>query len=167
MKIQNGALMNKTTLLFLMGGFVLFGGLSAFSAPIRPIGPADIIGTISEVRWVPERTVKGVPRMSGSAGRDRVVSPHFLVRLVDFEGVSSEESFTMTRYLDSSAYPDQDIKDRPPFILLEIDSSNQEYLIKGLRIKVRGYKVAGDEGGTSTSFTGIEILPRAPQTIRQ
>jgi hypothetical protein len=37
---------------------------------------------------------------------------------------------------------------------------------KGLRIKVRGYKVAGDEGGTWTSFTGIEILPRAPQTIR-
>jgi hypothetical protein len=158
--------MKTMTRLFLFAGLVLFGGLAAFSAPIRPVGPVDITGTISEVRWVPERTVKGVPRMSGSAGKDRVVSPHFLVRLVDFEGVSSEAVVTMTRYLDSSAYPDQDFKDRPPFVLLKIDSIDQNYLKKGLRIKVRGYKVAGDEGGTWTSFTGIEILPRAPRTIR-
>jgi hypothetical protein len=158
--------MKKSTMIVLIGGFVLFGVLSAFSAPIRPVGPADITGTISEVRWVPERTVKGVPRWSGSAGKDRVVSPHFLVRLVDFEGVSSEAAVTMTRYLDWAAYQDQDLKDRPPFILLKIDCSDQDYLKNGLRIKVRGYKVAGDEGGTWTSFTGIEKLPRAPQTIR-
>jgi hypothetical protein len=158
--------MKKMTALFLIAGLVLFGGLAALSAPIRPVGPADITGTISEVRWVPEKTVKGVPRMSGSAGRDRVVSPHFLIRLVDFEGVSPEAAVTMTRYLDGSAYQNQDLKDRPPFILLKIDYSDQNYLKKGLRIKVGGYKVAGDEGGTWTSFTGIEILPRAPQTTR-
>ncbi len=151
--------MNKTTILLLIGGLALFGGLSAFSAPIRPFGPADITGTISEVRWVPEKTVKGVPRMSGSAARDRVVSPHFLIRLVDFEGVSPEAAVTLTRYLDSSAYQSQDLIARPPFILLKIDYSDQDYLRKGLRIKVSGYKVAGDEGGTWTSFTRIEILP--------
>jgi hypothetical protein len=154
--------MKKTTNLFLLGGLVLFGVQSAFSAPIRPVGPADISGTISEVRWVPERTVKAVPRMSGSAGKDRVVSPHFLIRLVDFEGVSPEAAITMTRYLDWSAHPDQDLKDSPPFILLKVDSSDRNYLEKGLRIKVSGYKVAGDEGGTWTSFTSIEILRRAP-----
>jgi hypothetical protein len=158
--------MKKMATLFLIAGLVLFGGLAALSAPIRPVGPADITGKISEVRWVPEKTVKGVPRMSGSAGRDRVVSPHFLIRLVDFEGVSPEAAVTMTRYLDGSAYQNQDLKDRPSFILLKIDYNDQDYLKKGLRIKVRGYKVAGDEGGTWTSFAGIEILQRAPQTIR-
>jgi hypothetical protein len=158
--------MKKTAIFFLLGGLVLFGVQSAFSAPIRPVGPADITGTISEVRWIPEKKVKGVPRMSGSAGKDRVVSPHFLIRLVDFEGVSPEAATTMTRYLDWLALPDQDLKDRPPFILLKIDSSDRNYLEKGLWIKVRGYKVVGDEGGTWTSFTGIEILRRAPQTIR-
>ena len=86
----------------LIGGLILLGVLSAFSAPIRPVGPVDITGTISEVWWVPEKTVKGVPRMSGSAGRDRVVSPHFLIRFVDFEGVSPEAAVTMTRYLDGA-----------------------------------------------------------------
>jgi hypothetical protein len=151
--------MNKTTILFLIGGLALFGGLPAFSAPIRPVGPTDITGTISEVRWVPEKTVKGVPRMSGSAARDRVVSPHFLIRLVDFEGVSPEAAVTLTRYLDWSAYQNRDLKDRPPYILLKIDTSDRDYLKEGVRIKVSGYKVAGDEGGTWTSFTRIEILP--------
>ena len=129
-----------------------------FAAPIRPIGPVDVTGAISEIQWVPEKTVKGIPRMSGSAAKARVVSPHFLVRLVDYEGVSAEAAVIMTRYLDWSAYQNQDIKGRPPFILLKIDYRDPNYLKKGMRIRISGYKVAGDEGGTWTSFTGIEII---------
>jgi len=149
----------KKLITFLMGaGFVILSGMPTFAAPIRPVGPVDVTGTISEVEWVPEKTVKGIPRMTGSAAKDRVVSPHFLVRLVDFEGVLPEAAVTMTRYLEWPAYQNQEIKGRPPFILLKIDYSDRNYLKKGMRIRVLGYTVAGDEGGTWTSFTGIEII---------
>jgi hypothetical protein len=153
--------MRKLTLFILLECLVIAGGSSGFAAPIRPVGPVNVTGTISEVQWVPEKTVQGLPRLSGSAGRDRVVSPHFLIRLVDYEGVSSEVAITMTRYLDRSAYGDQNLKARPSFILLKIDYGDRDYLKKGMRITVTGYKVAGDEGGTWTTFTGIEILQRS------
>jgi len=142
----------------ILGGFVILSGLSAFAAPIRPVGPVDVTGTISEIQWVPEKTVKGIPRMTGSAAKDRVVSPHFLVRLVDYEGVSAEAAVTMTRYLEWPAFQNHEIKGRPPFILLKFDYGQPTYLKKGMRIRVIGYQVAGDEGGTWTSFTGIEII---------
>jgi hypothetical protein len=153
--------MKKLTFFILLECVVIVGGSSGFAAPIRPVGPVEVTGTISEVQWVPEKSVKGLPRLSGSAGRDRVISPHFLIRLVDYEGVSSEAAITMTRYLDWSAYGDQNLKARPSFILLKIDYGDRDYLKKGMRITVNGYKVAGDEGGTWTTFTGIEILQRS------
>jgi len=155
--------MKKSSAFLILAGFVILNGMLALAAPIRPVGPVDVVGTISAVKWVPESSVKGIPRMSGSAGRDRVVSPHFLVKLVDYKGVSTETAFTMTRYLEWSAYQNQDIKGGPPFILLKIDYGDRNYLKKGMRIRISGYKVAGDEGGTWTSFTGIEILKTSSQ----
>ncbi|MDP2754066.1 MAG: hypothetical protein Q8P40_06695 [Nitrospirota bacterium] len=46
---------------------VFFITVNAMAAPIRPLGPVDLTGTVSEIRWVPEKKVKGIPRMSGSA----------------------------------------------------------------------------------------------------
>jgi hypothetical protein len=133
-------------------------GTSAFGAPIPPIGPLDISGVIEEVEWFPERPVKGIPRMSGSSGKDRVVSPHFLIRLKDFEGVEPEVALRMTRYLDCQAINDKDLKGFPPLISIKVDWSDRNYLKKRMRIRVRGYKIGGDEGGTWTTFSGIEII---------
>jgi hypothetical protein len=105
--------LKKLIVLLMLGGFVILSGLPGHAAPIRPIGPVDVTGTISEVQWVPEKTVKGIPRMSGSAGRDRVMSPYFLVRLVDYEGVAPEMAVTMTRYLDWSAFQNQEVRPAP------------------------------------------------------
>jgi hypothetical protein len=155
--LRDGMLMKKLIAFLMLAGVVILSGVATFAAPIRPVGPVDITGTISEVEWFPEETVKGIPRMSGSAAKDRVIFPHFLIRLVDYKGVPAEAAVTMTRYLEWPAIQNQDIKGRPPFILLKIDCSDRTYLKKGMRIRVLGYTVAGDEGGTWTSFTGIEI----------
>lgn len=152
----------KQTVFSILYCLILLESGLVFGAPISPIGPMDITGVIEEVRWFPEMAVKGIPRMSGSAGKDRVVSPHFLIRLVDYEGATLEKAVTMTRYLDWSAFQNQKVKNMPPFILLKIDYSDRNYLKKGMRIKVSGYKIAGDEGGTWATFTGIEILKNAP-----
>ena len=74
-------------LIFLLA-LIAPGVFSALAAPIPPVGPYDVTGTIQEVRWVPERTVKGIPQMSGSAGKDRVESPHFRIKLVDYAGAA-------------------------------------------------------------------------------
>ena len=154
--------MKKPFSFLIMCGFVLLVWGLVFCAPIPPIGPLDITGVIEEVRWFPEMAVKGIPRMSGSAGKNRVMSPHFLIRLVDYKGVAPETAVRMTRYLDWSAFQNQEITDLPPFILLKIDYSDRNYLKKAMRIKVSGYKIAGDEGGAWATFTGIEILKNAP-----
>jgi hypothetical protein len=131
---------------------------SASAAPIRPVGPLDVRGTISELRWVPERPVKGTPGLSGSLGRDRVEAAHFLVKLIHYEGVPPETARIMTYYLDESALRNSPAGGQPSFILLKIESKDPDALQPGQRIRVRGYKVAGDEGGTWTSYSDIILL---------
>jgi hypothetical protein len=64
----------------------------------------------------------------------------------------------MSRYLDWTALKDNKQKDKPLFILLNINHKDKNYLKKGMKIKVRGYEVRGDEGGTWTSYRALEIL---------
>lgn len=45
----------------------------------------------------------------------------------------------------------------PPFIILQIAHSDRNHLKKGMKIRVSGYTVRGDEGGTWTSYKKIEI----------
>lgn len=132
--------------------------IQTFAAPIIPIGPIDITGTVSEIKWVPEEKLKGIPGMSGSAGHDRVIPEHFLVTLIDFDGVSAEIARMMTKYLDWNALKSEDQKGRPSFILVRINSNDRNYLMKGSKIKVSDYTVKGDEGGTWTSYGAIDIL---------
>jgi len=140
--------------------FLLFLTINALSAPIRPVGPVDVRGTVSEIKWVPEEKLKGIPGMSGSAGHDRVIPEHFLVTLIDYDGVTAETARMMTRYLDWTALKGEEQKDKPSFILLRINYSDRNYLKKDRKIKVRGYTVRGDEGGTWTSYGAVDILSR-------
>jgi hypothetical protein len=130
----------------------------AAAAPIRPVGPLEVTGTISELRWIPERLIQGRPGLTGSAGRDRLEAAHFLVKLINYEGITPETARIMTHYLDESAFMNPPVMGQPSFILLKIGSKNPDNLKPGLRIRVTGYKVAGDEGGTWTSCTEIIIL---------
>jgi hypothetical protein len=38
--------------------FIFFVTINAMTAPIRPLGPVDVTGTVSEIKWVPEKKVK-------------------------------------------------------------------------------------------------------------
>lgn len=138
--------------------FILIAVCHGIASPIRPLGPVDVSGTVGDLKWVPEKTVKAMRGMSGSAGRDRTIPAHFLITLKNFEGVDHQTAVAMTRYLDWSAFKDQGRDVRPPFILLKINHTDQNYLRKGMKIKVSGYTVRGDEGGTWTYFTRIDII---------
>ena len=132
--------------------------INTLAAPIRPVGPVDVTGRVSEITWVPEQKVKGRPGMSGSLGHDRINPSHLLVTLIDYEGVNSEIAVTMTRYINWTALKGHEPQNRPSFILLKIYHTDKNFLKKGMKIRVVGYTVRGDEGGTWTSYTRVEIL---------
>jgi hypothetical protein len=133
--------------------FLLTGDTGA--APIRPVGPVDVTGTISGIEWYPETSVKGKPGMSGSAGHDRIRPAHFLLTLTDYDGVNAETALRMTRYLDWKAFSGREQKGKSSFILLKINHNDKNYLRKGMKIRVTGYTVRGNEVGTCTYYAGV------------
>lgn len=149
--------MEKRYLSTLICCFLFAITLNALAAPIRPIGPVDVSGTISEIKWVPEEKVRGVQGMSGSLGHDRTRSAHFLVTLTDYDGVNAETARRMTGYLNRTAFKGEKQQDKPSFILLKINHNDKNYLRKGMKIRVIGYEVRGDEGGTWTYHDKVEI----------
>lgn len=154
----------KTTLPLTIAFLIIFSAaFNTLAAPIRPIGPVDVSGTVSDLKWNPEKKIKGLPGMSGSAGSDRIVPAHFVVTLRGFEGVDSKTALAMTRYVDWSAFKDEGNNFIPSFIILKINQSDNNYLKQGMFIKVSGYTVRGDEGGTWTHYTKIDILKQPPQ----
>lgn len=156
--------MQKNYLSFFVFLLIVFAVLDGMAVPIRAIGPVDVTGTVSDLNWVPEKTVKGVRGMSGSAGIDRIMPAHFLVTLRGFEGVDSQTAVRMTRYLNWAAFKDEGKDFVPPFIILKINHNDEQYLKKGMRIKVSGYTVRGDEGGTWTYYKKVDILNQPSQT---
>lgn len=127
----------------------------AGAAPIPPAGPFDISGTIREIKWFPEQSVQGKRGMSGALGHDRVFPAHFVVKLVRYKGVAAEDAVRITRYVSYNAYGDANPPGMPPFVILKIDSNDRNLLKTGMRVRIKGYTVRGDEGGTWTSYSRI------------
>lgn len=142
-------------------GFLALGmslAAAGFAAPLPPFSPVDITGKISGVKWVPEQQVEAIPGMSGSAGHDRVFQAHFLIKLIEYTGIDAARAWQMTRLVDWHALGDGSEHALPPFILLRIDHRDREYFKPGMTIRVTGYTISGDEGGTWTSHDRIAIL---------
>jgi hypothetical protein len=147
--------MKKIRCIIMLACTVLLNCAPLCSAPIPPAGPFDIAGTISEAQWFPAEHIRGKRGMSGSLGHDRMVGAHFVVRLVNYRGVAAEKAIRITRYVSFKAYGDKNPSGMPPFIILKIDSKDKNFLKTGMKVRVTGYTVRGDEGGTWTSFAGI------------
>jgi hypothetical protein len=135
----------------------MFSCSDLLSAPIPQAGPFDITGTISEATWFPPDVKKGRPGFSGSLGHDRRFPAHFVVKLVDYSGVPARDAIRITRYVRYDAYGDRKPSGMPRFIILKLDSDNRSHLRKGMKIRVSGYTVRGDEGGTWTRNSGIKV----------
>ena len=127
------------------------------AAPIPRLGPMDITGKIVSAKWVAEQQVKGVPGMSGSAGRDRVNPAHFIVVLEGVQGADPRALRQMSRYLGSASGAAGEECADPPCAVLKLNHADPEYLKPGMHIIVKEYRIGGDEGGTWTSFSRIAI----------
>jgi hypothetical protein len=130
--------------LFLLVGFTA----AASAAPLPPMDPVTIEGTISQVQWTPDKKVKGRPGFSGSLDVDRTVPAHFRITLVDFSGLNKNLAWRINGIMsDPSSNPNADRRQPPPYIVLQLNENDPHGLKSGMRIRVCDYFVSGDEGG--------------------
>jgi hypothetical protein len=132
------------------------------SAPMAPVGPADIEGTIEEVSWKEKQEIKGVSvkvggkmvPVSGSLGVDRTIKAQYNVILTDtvVEKPDSEKDKLYYKSFPSGGRA----------AVTVYHDADDGYLKKGMRIKVSGYTVGGDEGGVWSSYTKVKILKEPP-----
>jgi hypothetical protein len=116
------------------------------AAPMPPVGPVTIEGTIQEIRWYPEKSVKGTSGMSGSAGKDRTFPARYVIRLTDLDlrGPVQGNAAKFERTGGAT-------------VMLNRKADDQ-FLKKGMRIILFNYRESGDEGGTWTSFDRVEVV---------
>lgn len=146
----------------LMFGILITGGATAaFAAPLPPMNPVTIEGSISQAQWSPDTKVKGRPGFSGSLGVDRTVPAHFRIKLVDFSGLDKAVAWRINGIMsDPSSNPNADRRQPPPHLILQLNDKDPQALKPGMRIRVREYVVNGDEGGTWTRFTKLEVISK-------
>ncbi|MCX6865552.1 MAG: hypothetical protein NTV46_04925 [Verrucomicrobia bacterium] len=132
------------------------------SAPLPPLGKIDVTGTIEEARWVPMASLKGRKGFSGSLGQDRVIPAHFTVTLRDYAGPKARQAWMMNGYMGVKTTGTED-RDKPPATLMVwVNSEDREYLKAGMKIRLVGYTVTGDEGGTWTSCERVVFINHKP-----
>jgi len=147
--------------LFLFGIVTVGWVAAASAAPLPPMDPVTIEGTISQVQWMPDTKVKGRPGFSGSLGVDRTVPAHFRITLIDFRGLNKDMAWRINGIMsDPSSNPNADRGQPPPHLILQLNDKDPHALKPGMRVRVREYVVGGDEGGTWTRFTKLEIVSK-------
>ena len=157
-------MMKRTTLSFIVVQLSLLLIVSLIQAAPTPIaGPIDIEGTIAEAKWLPEKQVKGNAKMTGSAGMDRTIPAHFMVSLKDYKGLDADTVEKMKTFYQWSipAFPTS--PSMPEIVVLRIAHPDKTFLKAGMRIRVIGYRIAGDEGGDYPSYKELKILSGKPQ----
>lgn len=131
-------------LLFTLASSLLF---LAETAPIPKTGPLTLEGTIEDVQWSPVLTHKAMPGMSGTLAQERTFPARYRVILRDITIVEALGGYGIS----------VDVDGRVATLLLNHPSDDQ-FLKKGLRIRVVGYEESGDEGGTWSKHVSIEVL---------
>ena len=120
---------------------------SATAAPIPRTGPITLEGTIEDLRWSPEQSHKGMPKMSGSLAHDRTFPARYVVVLREITILDGHGGYGLA----------VDVAERKATLLLAHPADDQ-FLRKGMRIRVSGYEEGGDEGGTWSNHVSIEVL---------
>jgi hypothetical protein len=81
----------------------------------------------------------------------------FMVSLKNYTGINPN-TINMMKSIYSWSVPDKGAE-VPEIIVLRLDHPDGQFLKKGMRIRVKGYTLRGDEGGDWVSCKEIVILP--------
>lgn len=146
--------------------FLLIGlaATAARGAPLPPMQPVTVEGVIERLQWSPDTKVAGRPGFSGSLGRDHVVPAHFRITLVEYHGFEAEAAWRINGIMSDPGVSGANRDRPPPHVILQLNHDDPHALVPGMRIRVTGYVVAGDEGGTWTRFQSLDVLSRPTAT---
>lgn len=134
---------------------------SLFSAPLPPVGQADTQGVIESAQWVPQKRQKAIRGMSGSAGLDRTFPAHFVVVLKNWSGPTTRQAAMMNSFVGTAAAGGKSGA-RQERLTVWINTPDSSLLKSGMTIRVPGYTVSGDEGGTWAHHEPVQVLKAAP-----
>lgn len=126
-------------------------------APLPPLDPVTLSGTIETVKWVKARLVRGRRGATGSLGRDRTFPAHFVVVLGDYRGVDSDQARRLNGLVGAGWQNPILPAAKPRRLTVWINSDDPGWLRPGMAIRIAGYRITGDEGGTWTRHGGVEI----------
>jgi hypothetical protein len=135
----------RATRLALPVSAMLLGEVSA--VPMIPLGPVDVSGTITELKWIPAKRIKGIPGMSGSAGVDRIIPAHFLAALRPYAGPDAELARSFNHMVGASDLNPADPDEPPATLVVWVLGVRPGHLKVGMRVLLPSYTIFGDEGG--------------------
>jgi len=128
------------------------------AAPTPEIGPLDVEGKVMRADWSPKKLMQGIPGMSGTLGIDRIIPAHFKVYLTDYSGVSADVIGIMKAIYRWSISDNLNADGNPEFIVIQLSHEDKTFIKKGMKIRVKGYLLKGDEGGDWASCQEIQIV---------
>ena len=116
-----------------------FWETEASMGPSAVFGPVDLEGVIQQATWHPSRFIWGVPGMSGSLGQNRTIPAHYKLQFQELEVSDWAEFSRLGRVMVH--HPQDD-----------------GFLAAGIRIRIYGLTMSGDEGGDYICYDRAEIL---------
>ncbi|MHB8901465.1 MAG: hypothetical protein ACYC6Y_22165 [Thermoguttaceae bacterium] len=140
---------------------------AVWGVPLPPMEPVTIEGSVAEADWHPSRYLEGKPGFSGSLGKDRTEPAHFVVKLDDYRGVNTATAWRLVRTLGVVPAKGASEKQPPKYLVVRLDHKDSKALKKGIRIRIVGYRISGDEGGTWTHYEELWILSSTGGTSPQ
>lgn len=136
----------------------LLGLAISFAAPLPPMPGVTITGTVSKLKWIPGKSVPGIPGASGSLGKNRVFPARLEVTLRDYSGPSAEEARRLNNFLGQGGGLLPGRREAPSRLVVWIPANDRGKLGVGMSVRIVNYSVRGDEGGTWTSCDRVERL---------
>jgi hypothetical protein len=135
----------RATRLALPVSAMLLGDVSA--VPMIPLGPVDVSGTITELKWIPAKRIRGIPGMSGSAGVDRIVPEHFLACLQPYVGPDAELARAFNNMVGAGELNPANLDQAPATLVVWVLGVRPNQLKVGMQVLLPAYTIFGDEGG--------------------
>lgn len=139
---------------------LLGAAVPALAAPLPPVPPFDVCGTVVALGWLPAHREPAIKGMSGSAGVDRSW-PERLAVVLDRACTDDPEALALSNMFQrgTAGSTGRDLAEGQALLVLpEVDIGA---VTLGRGICVSGFKVSGDEGGTWTRFGALVQLPQA------
>jgi hypothetical protein len=100
---------------------------------------------------------KAIPGLSGTLGIDRTFPARYGLEITDYQGLTAADVWNLVDAF-GGVRPAEAGDKLPERLVISITHKDPQAIKPGMRIRIVGYRVMGDEGGTWTEHKQLEIL---------